>query len=210
MRVDERPVREQLTELERVVRLNPVVDELLRLMEDLSLPDCWLAAGALFQTVWNILSDRDPQAGILDYDINYFDDTDLSWEAEDAAISCAADVFSEVDGEIQVRNEARVHLWYEEKFGTPCPPYRSTCHAVSTFPNCSSCVAMRPTAHGTEIYAPYGLTDLFRMTTRPNPLLAPERVYLEKTRRWAAEWPQLTVLPWSSQPEPRPAGPQPC
>ena len=85
MRVDERPVREQLTELERVVRLNPVVDELLRRMEDLPLPDCWLAAGALFQTVWNVLSDRDPQAGILDYDINYFDDIDLSWEAEDAA-----------------------------------------------------------------------------------------------------------------------------
>ena len=67
MRVDERPVREQLTELERVVQLNPVVDELLRRMEDLPLPDCWLAAGALFQTVWNVLSDRDPQAGILDY-----------------------------------------------------------------------------------------------------------------------------------------------
>jgi hypothetical protein len=199
MQIDERPVPEQLAELVRVVRLNPVVDALLKRMPDLALPDCWLAAGAIFQTVWNVLSDRDPQAGILDYDLNYFDASDLSWEAEDAAIARAAGVFAGIDAEVQVRNEARVHLWYEEKFATPCPPYRSTCHAISTFPNCSSCVAVRPAGRGVEVFAPYGLTDLFRMTTRPNPTLAPESVYLAKTKRWAAEWPQLTVLPWSGR-----------
>jgi hypothetical protein len=193
---DERPVTEQLAELERVVRLNPIVDELLGRMRDLSLPDCWLAAGGLVQTVWNVLSGRDPRVGILDYDVNYFDDADLGWEAEDAAIARAAETFTGIDAAIQVRNQARVHLWYEQKVGTPCPPYRSTCHAVSTFPSCSSCIAMRPGAQGIETYAPYGLTDLFRMTARPNPVLAPERVYVEKTARWAAEWPQLTVLPW--------------
>jgi hypothetical protein len=165
-------------------------------MRCVSLPDCWLSAGALFQTVWNVLSDRDPQAGILDYDINYFDDSDLSWEAEDEAITRAAVAFAGMPAEIQIRNEARVHLWYEEKFGMPCPPYRSTRHAISTFPNCSSCVGIRPVDAAVEIYAPYGLTDFFRMTTRPNPILAPGSVYVAKTTRWAAEWPTLTVLPW--------------
>lgn len=195
MTIDEQPVTEQLAEFERIVRLNPIIEQLLGRMSGTALPDCWLAAGALFQTVWNVLSDRDPQAGILDYDINYFDDSDLSFQAEDAAISHAAAIFEGIPAEIQVRNEARVHLWYEDKFGVPCPPYHSTRHAISTFPNCSSCVAIRPADERVEIYAPYGLTDLFRMITRPNPVLAPASVYEAKTSRWAAQWRELTVLP---------------
>ncbi len=196
MGIDEQPVTAQLAEFERLVRLNPIIEQLLGRMSGVALPDCWLAAGALFQTVWNVLSDRDPQAGILDYDINYFDDSDLSWQAENDAIAHAAAVFEGIPAEIQIRNEARVHVWYEEKFGVPCPPYRSTRHAVSTFPNCSSCVAIRPADERVEIYAPYGLTDVFRMTTRPNPVLAPARVYEAKTSRWAVQWPGLTVFPW--------------
>jgi uncharacterized protein len=199
MAIDEQPIARQLAEFERIVRLNPIVEELLTWMRDLSLPDCWLAAGALFQTVWNVLSDRDPQAGILDYDINYFDASDLSWEAEDKAITRAAGLLNGIPAEIQIRNEARVHLWYEDKFGVACPPYRSTRHAISTFPNCSSCVGIQPVGDGVEIYAPYGLTDLFRMTTRPNPILAPATVYEAKTTRWTAEWPRLTILPWPAQ-----------
>jgi uncharacterized protein len=184
---------EQFTE---IVRLNPAVDAILERMDGVDLPDCWLAAGALFQTVWNVLCDRDPQAGIRDYDLNYFDASDLSWEAEDAAIAAAMSQLDGIEAEIQIRNEARVHLWYESKFGVPCPPYRSTRHAISTFPNCSSCVAIRVAGGRSEVFAPYGLTDLFRMIARPNPVLAPAEVYAAKTARWAQEWPRLTVLPW--------------
>jgi uncharacterized protein len=51
-----------------------------------------------------------------------------------------------------------------------------------------------------ELYAPYGLTDLFAMIARPNPVLAPAEVYAAKTARWALEWPRLTILPWPGQP----------
>lgn len=196
--VDERSLVAQAVELERLIGLNPVVVAILDRMPRLGLSDCWLAAGAVFQTVWNVLSGRDPRVGILDYDLNYFDASDRSWEAEDRAIKMAAAVFDGVEAEIQVRNEARVHLWYEQKFGVSCPRYRSTRDAVSTFPNCSSCVAVRPVDGALEIFAPYGLSDLFALRTRPNPKLAPRAVYEAKTARWATEWPQLTVLPWTS------------
>ena len=196
MEIAEASWLEQVTEFERIVRLNPTVVAILERMDALELPDCWLAAGALFQTVWNVLTDRDPRAGILDYDLNYFDDSDLSWEAEDAAITAAAAGLGDLGDEIQVRNEARVHLWYEAKFGVPCPPYRSTRHAISTFPNCSSCLGIRSHQGRFELFAPFGLTDLFGLRTRPNPVLAPREVYEAKTTRWLSEWPQLTVLPW--------------
>jgi hypothetical protein len=199
MTLDELPVVDQVHEFQRMVCLNPVVAEILERMPALQLPDCWLAAGALFQTVWNVLSARDPRAGIRDYDINYFDASDLSWEAEDRAITKTAGALAGIGADVQIRNEARVHLWYQEKFGVPCPAYRSTRHAISTFPNCSSCVGMRIIDGAFEVFAPFGLTDLFRMTTRPNPILAPREVYMAKTTRWAGEWPQLTVLPWLAQ-----------
>jgi hypothetical protein len=186
----------QLHAFRGMISTNPVVAAILERMPSLNLPDCWLAAGCLFQTVWNTLSDCDPEAGILDYDLNYFDGTDLSWEAEDQAIHSTGAALADLGANIELRNEARVHLWYETKFGTPCPPYRSTRHAISTFPNCSSCLGVRPIDGHLEVFAPYGLTDLFAMTTRPNPILAPASVYEAKTTRWAQQWPELTVLPW--------------
>jgi uncharacterized protein len=47
-----------------------------------------------------------------------------------------------------------------------------------------------------DVFAPFGLTDLFAIRTRPNPVLAPGAVYRDKTRRWSEEWPRLIVLPW--------------
>ena len=46
------------------------------------LPRWTLVSGCVFQSVWNRLAGRDPAAGIRDYDVFYFDDTDLSAEAE--------------------------------------------------------------------------------------------------------------------------------
>ncbi len=108
----------------------------------------------------------------------------------------AAALFADVDVVVEVRNEARVHLWYETKFGVPCPPYPSTEAAIATFPNTSSCFGIRTGEHGVEIYARYGFSDLFAMRTRPNPVLAPREVYEAKTARWRQEWPALEVLPW--------------
>lgn len=190
------PVATQLTAFERMVLSNPVIAEILDRMPRLALPGGYLAAGALFQTVWNCLDDRDPRAGIVDYDLDYFDDRDLSWAAEDRVIGAAGELFDDLGATVEVRNEARVHLWYEAKFGVRCLPYRSTEDAICSFPNTSSCLGIRPGDDGWVVFAPYGFTDLFAMRTRPNPLLAPRAVYEAKTARWRTEWPRLTVLPW--------------
>lgn len=193
-------LNEQIKVFERMVMANPVVAQIVDRLPALELPDCWLTAGCLVQTVWNLMSDRPARDGIVDYDVNYFDDSDLSWDAEHHVIARAARVFDGIDAAIQLRNEARVHLWYEAKFGVPCPGYQSTAHAVATFPSCSSCLAVRPgVAGGLELLAPYGLADVFTMTTRPNPALAPATVYVQKTDRWVRQWPGITVLPWAPE-----------
>lgn len=175
---------------------NPSVREILRRAEALALPDWYLAAGCLFQTVWNVLDGRDPRHGINDYDLIYFDDSDLSWDAEDAVIRRCADVFGDLGVEVEVRNQARVHLWYEDHFGVPCPPLRSSAEAVDRYAAHACRVAVRVSGGRHEVYAPSGYDDLFAFVVRPNPVVAPRYVYETKAARWARLWPRLEVLPW--------------
>lgn len=198
-------MEEQLAAFRRMVLRNPIAATVLRRLDDLGLPDCYLTAGALFQTVWNCLTDRDPGAGIRDYDVFYFDADDLSWDAEDRAIRRAGEVFGDVEAVVEVRNEARVHLWYSDKFGVPCPPYRSTRDAIDSFAATTCCLGVRPDGESLDVYAPHGFGDLFGFVLRPNPVLAPRTVYETKAARWQRQWPRLRVLPWPvgcDQPEP--------
>ena len=189
-------VSRQLAEFRRLVLLNPHIGEILRRAAGLDLPGWYLTAGCLFQTVWNALSKREPAAGIRDYDLFYFDDTDLSWEAEDLTIRRAAEVFADLRVGVEVRNEARVHLWYERKFGVPCAPHRSSEAAIDSFAATTCCYGIRLMGDELEVYAPHGFGGLFGFVLRPNPVLAPREVYENRARRWSAEWPNLTVLPW--------------
>lgn len=135
-------------------------------------------------------------AGIQDYDLFYFDDTDISWEAEDVTLRRSADVFEGCSGDVEVRNEARVHLWYEQKFGVPCAPYASTEDAIDRFASTTCCLGIRSVDGELAVYAPHGFTDLFDFVLRLNPVQAPRYVYESKAERWSRLWPRLTVLPW--------------
>jgi hypothetical protein len=79
----------------------------------LDLQDGWLVAGCLFQTVWNIRSNRAPEAGIKDYDIFYFDASDLTEEAEARVQQRVEAALGKLGVPIEVKNQARVHHVHE-------------------------------------------------------------------------------------------------
>ena len=82
----DRPVLEQMATFERTILRNPIVEQVLTRAGVLHLPAWYLTAGCLFQTVWNVACGFEPTRGIHDYDLFYFDATDLSWDAEDGVI----------------------------------------------------------------------------------------------------------------------------
>ena len=191
------PVDGQLAALRETLERNDVLMEVLARTATLELPGWYVTAGCLFQTVWNVVTGRPPTHGIRDYDVFYFDDRDLSWEAEDRVIKAGREVFAGLPAEVEIRNEARVHLWYEEKFGTPCPPYTSTEAAIDHFAATTCCLGIRLEPDGRwRVYAPHGLSDVFNLVVRPNPVLAPRTVYETKAARWREVWPELVVLDW--------------
>ncbi|PZG81910.1 hypothetical protein C1I97_35635 [Streptomyces sp. NTH33] len=193
------PLDEQLESLRAVLSRNSVLTEVLERTATLDLPGWYVTAGCLFQTVWNVVTDRPPTSGIKDYDVFYFDADDLSREAEDDVIGAGREVFADLPAEVEIRNEARVHLWYEDKFGVTCPPYESTEAAIDSFAATTCCLGVRLEAGGRwRVYAPHGLSDVFNLVVRPNPVLAPRSVYETKAARWRGQWPELTVLDWPS------------
>ena len=202
MRVGRLPIDEQLENFRAALARNRTLMQVLDLAAGLDLPGWYLMAGCLYQTVWNVVTDQPPEAGILDYDLGYFDASDLSWEAEDAVIQAGHKIFAASTVPVQIRNQARVHVWYEQKFGMSCPPHESSEAAIDTFEATCACLGVRLEPGGRwRIYAPYGLSDVFNLIVRPNPALASRHVYQAKVARWQRQWPALTALPWPG-PEP--------
>ncbi|MPQ99249.1 hypothetical protein GB931_15250 [Modestobacter sp. I12A-02628] len=173
----------------------PDVAAVLDRAPELGVQDWWLTAGVLVQSVWNGLTGRAPGTGIRDADLFYFD-PDTSWDAEDAVIRRGAALFADVGVPVEIRNEARVHLWYAEHFGRPAPPFRDCADAIDHFAAVCCCVGVTVAGGRPRVYAPHGFGDLFDLVVRPNPRLAPRAVYEAKAARWQAQWPELTVLPW--------------
>ncbi len=173
---------------------NPVNTAILDMLRVTTLPDAWIVAGCLTQTVWNVRTGRPVDHGINDYDIFYFD-PDTSWDAEDAVIRRMASCLDRVDAKVEVRNQARVHLWYPTKHGRPYPAVTRSTDGIDRFLTVNTQVGIRPASGGYEVYAPKGLDDIGQMIVRPN-YTANFSVtnYTAKAARWKALWPEITVI----------------
>jgi hypothetical protein len=179
--------------LTQIVR-NRANAEILTRLPGLGIPQAFVVAGCLFQTIWNIRSGRAPHADIKDYDIFYFDDRDLSWDAEDAVIRRCTATFADLGVVVEIRNQARVHLWYERHFGAPYPRLTSTKDGIDRFLIPCTCVGVRPEANGhRELYAPYGLAELRDGILRPNPINDQPHLFQAKAESYRSRWPWLTV-----------------
>jgi uncharacterized protein len=192
------PLAHQVRALESIVRSNRVVADVLDQLPALNLGSWYIGAGCVTGTVWNHLHGFAPTHGIKDYDIVYFDAEDLSERAEQAVEAEVTQLLGGHGAAVDVTNEARVHTWYEQRFGRPLAPYRSVEHAIATWPTTASSVGVRCEGGEFVVCAPFGLGDLFAMVVRANPTLVDEPVYRAKAERWWRTWPQLTVLPWPS------------
>lgn len=98
----------------------------------------------------------------------------------------------------EVTNRAAVHLWFERHFGHPVEPLSSLQHAVATWPEYATAVALTLRDDDQiDVIAPHGLEDLFAMVVRRNPTRVSVETYHERVRQknYTERWPLVTVLP---------------
>lgn len=172
-----------------ILRAAPGLMRVLRTARDLDLADWLVFSGAVYQPVLNHLTGRPLDHGLKDYDLGYFDASDTSYEAEDTVIRRAAAAFDEpLRRLVEVRNQARVHLWFEGKFGEAYGPLSCTAEALTRFTSATFAVGARLEADDRlHVEAPFGLADLFALRLRRNPLRRTrgfERTAAAAVRRW--------------------------
>jgi uncharacterized protein len=191
------PAEVQDEALRDIIRATPFLVDALERMRRLQLPDAWLVSGAIYNTVWNHLTGRRPLTGINDIDLFYFDASDLSYEAEDRAIKAADLAFAGLPLPVQLRNQARVHLWYPERFGEPYPALRSSSEAIDRFASLTHAVGARLDGEGAiELYTPFSLDDLFSFRIVPNRRMNNRATHEKKGARAMTVWPEIVVEAW--------------
>lgn len=191
------PSAAQAAALEAIIRSDSLLTAVLEGLRHEDLPDWLLVSGAIYNTVWNVLTGRAPQTGIKDIDVAYFDASDLSYEAEDRVIRRVAARFAHLPVPVEVRNQARVHLWFPQKFGQPFPPLGKSAEMLERFASKTHAVAARLEADDRmTIIAPFGLDDMFSFRIVPNPALDNRPAHESKGARAKSVWPELTVVPW--------------
>ncbi|RDW82174.1 hypothetical protein BP6252_03286 [Coleophoma cylindrospora] len=191
------PLHQQLIHLRSVLARNKTLVAVLTRAATLNLPNWYLAAGAVSQTIWNIVSSLPPETGIDDYDLVYYDSSDLSYEAEDKVIQAGGLLFDDLPVRVEIRNQARVHLWYEKKHGVYCAPHQTVEAGIDSWISTSAMIGIRLEDGGEwSVYAPRGLSDFFNMRVSPNATLGTEEVYNKKVKRWMGIWSGLKAEPW--------------
>jgi uncharacterized protein len=185
---------DQLDALKRMLAQNAAIKGIVERAPALSLAHWYLGAGCIAQTAWNVLCGFPAGRSIEDYDLVYYDAADLSREMEARQLEGAVELLGDLNVQVDVKNEARVHLWYESRFSHTIEPYRSVEDAIDCWP--TTAIGIRALGARPELYAPFGVADLLAMIVRPNRRQITRDIYLGKVQRWLRCWPALTVMPW--------------
>ena len=192
----DKPLLEQLKILETILLKNEKLKELLETLANTDLENYYVAAGCINQTVFNYYHDYSLMNKIKDFDIVYFD-SDTSYDKEDATIKKINNLVKDLNIICDIKNEARVHIWYSSRYGKKIRPYKSIEDAISCWGTSITCIGVRIKNGHLEVFAPYGLNDLFAMIIRPIKKQFSEEQYKMKTERWKKNWDKLIVLPWN-------------
>ena len=186
---------EQIVILEKILMKNKDLVSILKVLESIGINNCYVGAGAINQTIFNYYHGYQINYGIKDYDVVYFDE-DLSYESEDFVIRKIKKGLGNLADLVDIKNEARVHLWYNEKYQIKREPYSSVEDAIASWGATITCVGVRMMNGKLEVYAPYGLEDIFGMIIRPVKRDFSKEMYDERAIRWQKKWTMLKKIEW--------------
>ena len=189
------PINEQIDILIKILKKNKILISILKILEKDGLKNYYLGAGAINQTIFNYYHDYEIDYGIKDYDIVYYDE-DKSYEKEDIIIKRLGKKLDKLNILYDIKNQARVHIWYYEKYKVKRTPYTSVEDAIASWGATITCIGIRLEKNQFIIYAPYGLNDIFNMVIRPVKREFSKNLYDERALKWMEKWPKLTKKEW--------------
>ena len=166
----------------------------------LELPNFYIAAGSVFQTIWNYYDEKDLNFGIKDIDVIYYNNSDLSVE-KDLEYYNMINEYVKLNGfnyEVDVSNEARMHLWkMEHGQGENVEQYKNSEDAMSKWIATVHAIGITKVNDNIKIYAPYGLSDIYSRTIRPIKHNGNSKeLYNKKVVSWQNRFDNLNIIEW--------------
>jgi hypothetical protein len=178
-----------------IVRSSSMLMRALRAARAVDPPDWLIGAGVIRNLVWDHRLGRKHPTPLKDVDLIFFDPASLEREREESVREAVARRAPDIPWD--VKNQAAVHLWYPEVFGSTVEPLSSSADAVGTWPETATSVAVRLLPDdGIDVIAPCGLEDLFGLVCRRNP----RRVTIHEYRRRVSakrineRWPGVQIV----------------
>ncbi|MEZ8822920.1 nucleotidyltransferase family protein [Vibrio amylolyticus] len=176
-----------------LIKADPFRKNALDCVAQLSLPQCYIAAGFVRNLVWDHLHNKATPSPLSDIDVIYFDAN----ESEADVCLAYEQTLTQMmpNAQWQVRNQALMHTRNGDK------PYTSTLDAMSYWPEKETAVAIRKVRDDEyECLSAFGFESLFNLQLSYNPKRSlidfNHRVQL---KNWLTLWPKLTVCPVTSQ-----------
>lgn len=193
-------INDQLDTLICILKKNKELMDVLDYISKLNLPNFYIAAGSIFQTIWNYYDGKELNFGIKDIDVIYFNNNDLSVEKDLEYYNIINEYVKQkkFNYEIDVSNEARMHLWkMEHGQGDKVEPYKNSEDAISKWIATVHAIGITKENNQIKVYAPYGLSDIFSKTIRPIKHNANSKeLYDKKAASWSERFNDLTIIEW--------------
>lgn len=166
--------------------------ESLKVAESAGLPDWFIGAGFIRDTVWDIQHGFTLKYKYKDLDLGYYDKDNQSERADN---SISEKLRRKLNVNWEVVNQAYAHKYND------VPPYTSAVDGLAHWVETATCVAATLDKHGkVKVIAPWGVEDLLELKLR----LAPchkdstqyEKIFTERivSKDWLKRWPKLKVL----------------
>ncbi|MGO0078720.1 nucleotidyltransferase family protein, partial [Streptococcus suis] len=171
-------------ELGKYLSQDPDINRILEIVKDLDLADSWICAGTIRNFIWNHYRfDKNTDVDFIFYDEKI---------PHQATKELEANLHQRYPAyRWELKNQVFMHIHSPDT-----PPYQSSKDAIEKFPERCTAIGVRQTKNGNlEIFAPYGLDDIYHYLVRPTPhfLVNSKRMDIYKKRmkkkNWKEQWP---------------------
>lgn len=182
-----------------ILKQNNDLMTILDYISELKLPNFYIAAGSIFQTIWNYIDNKPLNYGIKDIDIIYYDSSNISKYLEKELENKIIYHFQKLglNYEFDVHNEARMHLWKKENENKMIDQYENSEDAIDQWIATVHAIGITKEDNEVKIYAPYGLSDIFSKTIRPIKHKANSKeLYDKKIMSWKSRFDNLNIIEW--------------
>ena len=192
-------IDEQIKQAVLILEENKDLMDVLDFICKLNLPNFYVAAGSIFQTIWNYYDNKPLNYGIKDIDVIYYNKDDLSVDTDIKYYNLINDycIKQGYNYEIDVSNEARMHLCKKEKFNIAVEQYKNSEDAINKWIATVHAIGITKEKNYLKIYAPYGLSDIYSRTIRPiKHKDNTKEIYDKKAKSWNERFDNLNIIEW--------------